>query len=213
MFHRFITWIMALLKSIWIHEKIQPIPTDKPLIVNIELEEGDDTLELLHAILKYNQNEVPLSRDPFDPILYRYIESQFENYSTVVKIIALLKDYLQDQIKDPDDSVYLDDPIIVGLSRGVLSKKEIGAFLVEGGKRDINSAFRDLLVPTIEIHELYVSLKAHPTLSEIKKDYCSRVMYKPVLLLKQHMDFLFTHGKLDDSEKESNQPLSNTNRS
>lgn len=210
MFHRFITWVMLLLKTIWISEKIETKPIEKPTIPLLEIETGDPTLELLISILEYGQHRPTLSSDPFDPILYRSIETQFDNYAKLVSLLNLVHNYLQEQTEKPDDNIYLDDPLIVGLARGVVLKKEIGAFLIDGAMRDIHSAFYKLLALTSEVHTSYMLFKDHPTLSIINKDYGSRNLEKAIFLIKQHMDLLYSHGKLDDSEKETHQSQSNS---
>lgn len=213
MFYRFIAWVMTLLKTIWISEKIEVAPVELNQPVPLEVEVGDTPLEILKTLLKYNQENPSIIDDPFDKVLYRTINTPFENYSKLLAIADILIHYLQDQIEQPDDNVYLDDPLIVAVSRALPSKKEIGAFISEGGKRELSSAFYDLLVPINEIYSLYVSLKAHPTLSEFKKDYCVRSITAPLDSLKQHLDLFYLHGKLDDSEKETNQSHTNAQRS
>lgn len=213
MFYRFIAWVMTLLKTIWISEKIEVTPVELNQSVPLEIEVGDIPLETLQAILKYSQEKPSINDDPFDKVLYRTIDTPFENYSKLLAIADALIHYLQDQIKNPDDNIYLDDPLIVAVARALPKKKEVGAFIFEGGKRDMSAAFYDLLVPINEIYSLYVSLKTHPTLSEFKKDYCVRTITAPLESLKQHLDIFYLHGKLDDSEKETHQSHKDAQRS
>lgn len=211
MFHNILAWVFNLLKKIWIHENVLPPPIIEVAeeAAQPELTSGDPTLELLNIILSFKSQHFTLSRSAFDPILYKSILTQFDNHSWYVSMLTLLSNLLQEQLEDTDESVYLDDPLLRGLARGVPTEKELGQFLTDGNVRNINDAFFDLLAKTCVVQKLYIEIMTHPVLRDIQKDYFSRHMFKPIELLKQYMDTLYSHGKLDDSEKETNVSQSN----
>lgn len=206
MFHRILAWVFGLLQKIWIREPVIPAPIIEVVEETTQLDQpiGDDTLELINYIIAFKDQRFTLSNDAFDKVLYKSISTQVDNHSWYVKALTLLTNLTQEQLEDSDESVYLDDPMFKGLSRGVPTDKELGKFLSEGKVRNIHDAFYDLLAKTRELHYMYVKLQTHPVLRDIQKDYFRRQMYRPMELVKMYMDSLYLHGKLDDSEKEAN---------
>lgn len=211
MFERILAWVMSLLKALFVTKLPEPelVVEEKAKPVINPLEPGDETLTIIDEIVAFQDKSLALSKDAFDTVLYKSISTPIDDHSRYVDILAYLTQRMREQLEDTDESVYYDDPLITGLSRGVPTNKELGQFLKDGNVSNINDAFYDLLAKTKEVQSLYISLKNHPILSEVKKNYCTRCLLKPVSLLKEYMDLLYLHGKLDDSEKETNRPQQN----
>jgi hypothetical protein len=209
MFHRFITWLMALLKSIWVNDKIiilpvEPVTDPLPVEPIIETEqEGDPVLEIFHTLLAFKTFSTDLSDDPFDFKLYKNIKSQLGNHGDYLLLLNKVNEYLTNQTKFPDDAFYLDDPKITGLSRGVIMDKELSLFISQGKCRTVKEAFDSILSLTLTVYETYTALKAHPTLSSVKKDYAERNISKVVTLVEDYIHELIKHGKINDSTKET----------
>ncbi len=206
MFERVLSIIMTFLKSFWISREAVIDVKEEPGLLNEpdEIVLGDDISIALEEICELLNKRLHLSDNAFDPALYKLFNTQIENHTWYVSMLKLLSQQMQNQTKDPDTNFYLDEPVLKGLARGVPVEREIGSFLTQGNVRTFHDAYVSLHDLANEVKTDYIAFIAHPAVNDIIKDYYRRTMHLPLSILKDYLDFLYLHGNINDSEKETN---------